>query len=137
MYGKLLSSRRVTLKRGRCSLIRLYSSSSASTSECVTVTSMAAICCTSACTFGAILPGFKEGANRSRKLRALPTYSRSCFALYMRYTPGRLGSEPTNSLGSNVAKLHRATHDGSEHFRGQPARLCVIAAAMIRVDQMQ
>ena len=37
--GKLLSSRRMMLKRGRCSLIRLYSSSSASVSESVTVTS--------------------------------------------------------------------------------------------------
>ena len=53
MYGKLLSSRSTTLKRGRCSLMRLNSSSSASVSEPVTVTSMWRIWRTSASTLGA------------------------------------------------------------------------------------
>src|ERR1700722_11195780 len=55
----------------------------------------------------------------------------------MRYTPGRLGSDATNSFGSNVAKLHRATHHRPEHLRSQPARLGVIAAAVIGVDDVQ
>ena len=53
--GKALVVRSTTLKRGLCALMRLYSSSSASVSELVTVTSMAVICCTSACTFGSTL----------------------------------------------------------------------------------
>src|SRR5665213_4188096 len=55
----------------------------------------------------------------------------------MRYTPGRWGNEATKSLASNLAKLHRTAHDIAEHFRRQPPRLGVIAAAVVGVDQMQ
>ena len=63
MYGKLLSSRSTTLKRGLCALMRLYSSSSASVSEFVTVTSIALICDTSACTFGSHVAGGEVAAD--------------------------------------------------------------------------
>jgi hypothetical protein len=68
----------------------LYSSSSASVSEAVAVTSMFAICETIAMVFAAcaLLP-VKYVLTRFFRLRALPTYSTSPFSAIMRYTPGR------------------------------------------------
>src|ERR1700722_16458503 len=93
------------LKRGLCVLMRVYSRSSASASELVTVTSILAIWWTTAWILGATLLGLKYVVPRSFRLFALPTYNNSPSASNIRYTPGRFGSDAVNSLWSNAWSL--------------------------------
>src|SRR5581483_6349301 len=72
----------------------------------------------------------------------------SCSALYIRYTPGRRGSEPTYSFASNDEALtgRSSVRQGRqlpgpgqhlpEHGRGEDASLGVVTAAMVGIDQM-
>src|SRR5580700_5301066 len=97
----------------------------------------------SAWTFGLMLAGLKYVATRSFRFFALPTYNGVPAASIMRYTPGRRGSAATNSLASNVRAISAEprqcaglSDDRLEHGRGQPARLSVVAAAMVGIDEM-
>ena len=86
--------------------MRLYSSSSASVSELVSVTSMRAMCPTSACTFGIDVAGEEVVADavaQAARLAHVQQFGLPVLvgAEYMRYTPGRRGRFGMKSLGSN------------------------------------
>src|SRR5262245_41212707 len=89
------------LYRGARLLMRLFSRSSASPSERVTVTSTEATCDSIIWIRGLAACFWKYEPTRFLRSLALPTYSATPPSPSMRYTPGIFGSPATKLLGSN------------------------------------
>src|SRR5579883_1788107 len=114
MYGNDLSSRRRTLKGGRCRLTRFCSRWSASTSVPVTIVSIVAtrpaICRMP--TRVSLEPAWKYDRTRGRSDFALPTYSTSPRVSRKRYTPGLVGTRFSWLSIVSVAKAEASVPSG-------------------------